>query len=116
MEKRPSTTETEQSESMDEVAEQVANEQPSKESVSADSAGDQASAQSDESPIEQIPEETTSLGSPKKRAKNPAAVSLGRLGGLKGGKARARTLTKSERSEAARKAALARWRKKKQTK
>lgn len=41
--------------------------------------------------------------------KNPAAVALGRLGGLKGGKARAKKLTKEQRSEAARKAALARW-------
>jgi hypothetical protein len=48
--------------------------------------------------------------------KNPAAVSLGRLGGLKGGKARAQRLTKTERSEAARKAARARWQKKEQTK
>ncbi|MCK4462583.1 MAG: hypothetical protein KAW46_12310 [candidate division Zixibacteria bacterium] len=43
--------------------------------------------------------------------KNPAAVALGRLGGLKGGKARAKKLTKKQRSEAARKAALARWKK-----
>ena len=41
--------------------------------------------------------------------KNPAAVALGRLGGLKGGAARAKRLTKKQRSEAARKAALARW-------
>jgi hypothetical protein len=44
--------------------------------------------------------------------KNPAAVALGRLGGLKGGKARAKKLTKKQRSDAARKAALARWEKK----
>jgi len=49
---------------------------------------------------------------PKDEGKNPAAVALGRLGGLKGGKARAKKLTKKERSEAARKAALARWKKK----
>ncbi|HAY14731.1 MAG TPA: histone H1 [Armatimonadetes bacterium] len=42
--------------------------------------------------------------------KNPAAVSLGRLGGLKGGKARAAKLTSDERTAIARKAALARWR------
>jgi hypothetical protein len=42
-------------------------------------------------------------------AKNPAAVALGRLGGLKGGKARAKALTKKERSEAAKTAAKARW-------
>jgi hypothetical protein len=41
--------------------------------------------------------------------KDPAAVALGRRGGLKGGKARASKLTPEERSEAARKAAAARW-------
>lgn len=46
-------------------------------------------------------------------AKNPAAVALGRLGGLKGGKARAEALTKSKRSEIAKKAAAARWAKNK---
>jgi hypothetical protein len=43
--------------------------------------------------------------------KNPAAVLLGRLGGKKGGAARARKLTKEQRSEIARKAAQARWKK-----
>lgn len=42
-------------------------------------------------------------------AKNPAAVALGRLGGLKGGKARARALSAKERTEIAKKAATARW-------
>lgn len=41
--------------------------------------------------------------------KNPAAVELGRRGGLKGGKARAAKLTAEQRSEAARKAAASRW-------
>jgi len=41
--------------------------------------------------------------------KNPAAVSLGRLGGLKGGKARAEKLSPKERSEIARRAATIRW-------
>lgn len=41
--------------------------------------------------------------------KNPAAVDLGRLGGKAGGKARAAKLTAEERSEIARRAALARW-------
>jgi hypothetical protein len=41
--------------------------------------------------------------------KNPAAVALGRLGGKKGGKARAEKLTPEERSEIARKAAKKRW-------
>ena len=43
------------------------------------------------------------------RVKNPAAVELGRLGGLKGGKARAAKLTKEQRRVAARKAATERW-------
>lgn len=43
--------------------------------------------------------------------KNPAAVALGRLGGLKGGKARAANLTSARRVEIARKAAQARWNK-----
>lgn len=41
--------------------------------------------------------------------KNPAAVELGRAGGRKGGKARAAKMTPEERSDAARKAAQARW-------
>ncbi len=45
--------------------------------------------------------------------KDPAAVALGRKGGLKGGKARAAKMTKEERSEAARKAAQVRWEAKK---
>lgn len=47
--------------------------------------------------------------SEKKPAKNPAAVALGRLGGLKGGKARAQKLTQEQRSQSARTAAQARW-------
>jgi hypothetical protein len=43
--------------------------------------------------------------------KNPAAVALGRLGGLKGGKARAKRLSPSERREIASRAASARWKK-----
>ena len=41
--------------------------------------------------------------------KNPAAVTLGRLGGLKGGKARAESLTPAKRKAIAKKAAAARW-------
>jgi len=44
--------------------------------------------------------------------KNPHAVALGRLGGLKGGKARFEKLTPEQRKEIAQKAASARWRKK----
>ncbi len=47
----------------------------------------------------------------EKSTKNPAAVELGRLGGKKGGKARAEKLTPEQRKEIARKAAEARWRK-----
>jgi hypothetical protein len=50
-------------------------------------------------PKEEIPE------------KNPAAVALGRLGGLKGGKARAKALSAKKRKEIAKKAAGARWKK-----
>jgi hypothetical protein len=46
-------------------------------------------------------------------AKNPAAVALGKLGGLKGGKARAKALSAEERAGIARKAAQTRWKKKK---
>ena len=42
--------------------------------------------------------------------KDPAAVSLGRKGGLKGGKARAAKLTAEERSASAKRAAAVRWR------
>jgi hypothetical protein len=45
----------------------------------------------------------------KKKRKNPAAVALGRKGGLKGGPARAKNLTAEERTESARKAVNARW-------
>ena len=41
--------------------------------------------------------------------KNPAAVELGRLGGKKGGKARAQKLSAKKRSDIARRAARARW-------
>jgi hypothetical protein len=43
------------------------------------------------------------------REKNPAAVALGKLGGLKGGKARSAKLSRERRSEIAREAARKRW-------
>lgn len=46
---------------------------------------------------------------PAKKRKNPAAVALGRLGGKKGGKARAAALTPKQRSAIAKKAAEKRW-------
>jgi len=45
----------------------------------------------------------------KVHEKNPAAVALGRLGGLKGGKARAEKLSPAKRKAIAKKAAAARW-------
>ena len=48
---------------------------------------------------------------PDDEGKNPHAVALGRMGGLKGGKARAAKLTPEERSEIARLAAQARRKK-----
>jgi len=50
------------------------------------------------------------------REKNPHAVALGRMGGLKGGRARAEKLTEEQRREIARKAAQARWSNKMATK
>jgi hypothetical protein len=53
--------------------------------------------------------DATPAKKPKAKRKNPAAVALGRKGGLKGGKARAASMTKAERSASARKAANVRW-------
>lgn len=54
------------------------------------------------------------VGAPAKakapaREKNPAAVALGKLGGAKGGKARAAKLSARRRAEIAKKAARVRW-------
>ena len=46
---------------------------------------------------------------PPDDGKDPAAVALGRKGGLKGGRARAASLSKKRRAEIAKKAAAARW-------
>ena len=46
---------------------------------------------------------------PEDTGKDPAAVALGRKGGLKGGRARAERMTPEERSAAAKRAAEARW-------
>ena len=58
-----------------------------------------------------VDEATSEASSPADpdEGKNPAAVELGRKGGLKGGRARAERMTAEERSESARRAALARW-------
>lgn len=52
-------------------------------------------------------EDTLSVG--QVREKNPAAVALGRLGGIKGGTSRAAKLSASRRSEIAKIAAHKRW-------
>jgi len=54
---------------------------------------------------------TGQMEKPVAPEKSPAAVSLGRLGGLKGGKARADKLTPEARKEIAKRAAAARWKK-----
>jgi hypothetical protein len=53
--------------------------------------------------------EATEAPPPVDDGKDPAAVSLGRRGGLKGGAARAAVLTPEQRTEIARKAAAKRW-------
>ncbi len=52
---------------------------------------------------------TGQMEKPEQPEKNQAAVTLGRLGGLKGGKARASKLTPERRAEIARQAAAKRW-------
>jgi len=59
----------------------------------------------DEATMEEIQAKAIAEG------KNPAAVMLGRLGGLKGGKARAAKLSAVQRKEIAKRAANARWQK-----
>ena len=54
----------------------------------------------------------TGEAEPAPETKNPAAVALGKLGGKKGGKARANSLTPERRAEIAKKAAAKRWEKK----
>ena len=57
----------------------------------------------------QLVDEATGTAAPPEDEKNPASVAAGRKGGLKGGRARAEKLTPAQRSEAAKKAAEARW-------
>ena len=58
--------------------------------------------------VDQATEETSPEPKPEK---NPAAVALGRLGGLKGGPARAKKLSAKKRRSIAKKAAQTRWKK-----
>jgi len=57
----------------------------------------------------QVPKYDPRTDKPADPAKNPHAVALGRLGGLKGGAARAAALTPRKRSQIAAKAAAKRW-------
>jgi hypothetical protein len=62
--------------------------------------------------VEQATDEKAEPTPPKakpEREKDPAAVELGRRGGLKGGAARAKKLSAEQRAEIARKAAATRW-------
>ena len=59
--------------------------------------------------INEVAASVVAIATDETREKNPYAVALGRLGGLKGGKARAKKLTARQRSEIAKKAAMARW-------
>jgi hypothetical protein len=63
------------------------------------------------SPVPDIKDPTKKKATPKKPSaiKNPAAVALGPLRGLKGGEARMEKLSAKRRAEIARKAAKARW-------
>lgn len=58
----------------------------------------------------EVPEEDL-LAKAEAEGKNPAAVLLGHLGGIKGGKARAKRLSAEQRREIAKKAAETRWHK-----
>jgi hypothetical protein len=62
--------------------------------------------------IGEAPKYDPKAGKPADPSKNANAVALGRLGGLKGGAARAAALTPKKRSQIAAKAAKARWGKK----
>jgi hypothetical protein len=61
--------------------------------------------------INQLAKKIVGEATEEKREKNPAAVALGRLGGIKGGEARAKKLTPEQRKEIAQKAAAKRWKK-----
>ncbi len=58
-----------------------------------------------------VQQATGQIEKPVEKEKNPAAVTLGRLGGLKGGNARARKLTPEQRKAIAKRAADKRWNK-----
>ncbi len=57
-----------------------------------------------------VPAATSEKPPESEPRKDPAAMELGRRGGLKGGPSRAAKLSPKKRSEIAKRAALARWR------
>lgn len=79
------------------------------ESVRKRSSSDRNSAKTSDSVVDKPPDEQASLNRPTK-SKNPHAVALGRLGGQKGGKARAEKLSPARLKAIAKNAAEARWR------
>lgn len=77
----------------------------------ANSLAAQVVAMSTGQPLPKLSNSEESQASTPTKEKNPAAVALGRLGGLKGGNARAKALSKKKRAEIAKIAATARWKK-----
>ena len=66
-------------------------------------------ARKPEPDVNQLAYRTVQAATGEAPAKNPAAVALGKLGGAKGGKARAAVLSAKRRTAIAKKAARARW-------
>ena len=60
-------------------------------------------------PLKPEPSKPIRFRAPAPKKKNPAAVALGKLGGAKGGRARAAKLSSEERKAIAQRAAQARW-------
>lgn len=59
--------------------------------------------------VNQLAAKIVDIATRSPHRKNPAAVALGKLGGMKGGRARAAKLTAERRKEIAQQAARARW-------
>ena len=65
--------------------------------------------------VNQLAARIVEISTREEPQKNPAAVALGRLGGLKGGKARMKKLSPEQRHQIASNAARTRWAKEKET-
>ena len=72
-------------------------------------------AETGASPTIAVPQAPLTKPGPSLPTKNEAAVQLGRLGGLKGGVARAKSLSDDRKKEIAKQGALARWKDRKQS-